>query len=73
MSLFEDASLLSFYFISQSSQRIPYKEGMESQKSTMSQITKQTRNNLGSEFVPDNTDLKIKGEDSPKSPKKYLY
>ena len=73
MSLLEDASLLSFYFISQSSQKIPSKEGMESQKSTISQITKQTRKTSGSEFVPDNTDLKIKGEDSPKGPKKYLY
>ncbi|MGA1841475.1 MAG: hypothetical protein ACMUIU_12695 [bacterium] len=73
MSLLEDASLLSFYFISQSSQKIPSQERMEDQQTIMSHSKKQIRTTLGSELISDNTDFNLKGEDNPKGSKKYLY
>jgi hypothetical protein len=73
MSLLEDASLLSFYFILQSSQRIPSQEGIEGHQSIISHPKKQTEATLGSEFIPENPDLSLKRKDNPKNPKKYLY
>jgi hypothetical protein len=73
MSLLEDASLLSFYFISQSSQKIPYQEGIEDHQNSMSQSKKQTGATFEGEFIPGNSDYSLKREDNPKAPKKYLY
>ena len=52
MSLLEDASILSFYFISQSSQKIPYQERIEDHQNIMSQSKKQTEATSESEFFP---------------------
>jgi len=65
MSAIEDASLLSFYFISQSSQKVPYQEGIEDHQSGMTQPKEQTGLDFGMEFISGNSDYSIQGKENP--------
>lgn len=65
MSLIEDESLLSFYYISQSSQKVPYQQGIEDHQSGMTKPKKQTGLDFGMEFISGNSNYSIQGEENP--------
>ena len=64
MSLSDDASLLSFYFISQSSQKIPYQHGVEGHQTAMPHPKEKTRSEFAVQFVSGNTDYSIQGKEN---------
>ena len=64
MSLPDDASLLSFYYISQSSQKMPYQNGIEGHQTAMTQPKEKPGTDFAVELVPGNTDYSIQGKEN---------
>jgi len=63
----EDALLLSFYYISQSSQEIPYQDGIEDHQGGVAKPKKETGAGPGVEFILNDAHYGIPGKGNPKA------
>ena len=68
----DDSSLLSFYYISQSSQKIPYQKGIKDYQSAMAKPKKHPGTALRTEFFSGDPEYGVQGKENAKSQKDRL-